>query len=442
MPREIVTVQVGQCGNQIGFEFWKRLCAEHGIGHDGILTDYAEEGLDRKDVFFYRADNSHFVPRAVLFDLEPRVIDNIKESEYKDFFNPENIYVGSNGNGAGNNWGVGFEQARSNREVAMDILTREAENSDSLEGFMLTHSISGGTGSGMGSFLLENLHDAFPKKLIQTYSVFPNMENASDVVVQAYNSIPTMRRLIQHADSVVVLDNAALNTIATDRLHLPNPSMSQVNSIVSTVMAASTATMRYPSYLNNDLVGLVSALVPQPRLHFLLTSYTPFTIDDTVTTVRRTSVGDVMRRLLQNKNLMVSVNTRAGRYVSVLDIIQGVVDPMEVHKSLQRIREQNMQRFIPWGPASIQVALSRTSPYLATTYKVSGLMMANHTSMGTLFAKLVHQFDKSYKRRAYLHNYTELDIFKDLSEFDESRTVVGDIIDEYRRAESVNYISE
>ncbi|KAK8798229.1 hypothetical protein WA588_003314 [Blastocystis sp. NMH] len=334
----------------------------------------------------------------------------------------------------------------------MDILTREAENSDSLEGFMLTHSISGGTGSGMGSFLLENLHDAFPKKLIQTYSVFPNMENASDVVVQAYNSIPTMRRLIQHADSVVVLDNAALNTIATDRLHLPNPSMSQVNSIVSTVMAASTATMRYPSYLNNDLVGLVSALVPQPRLHFLLTSYTPFTIDDTVraalqthlqvTTVRRTSVGDVMRRLLQNKNLMVSVNTRAGRYVSVLDIIQGVVDPMEVHKSLQRIREQNMQRFIPWGPASIQVALSRTSPYLATTYKVSGLMMANHTSMGTLFAKLVHQFDKSYKRRAYLHNYTELDIFKDLSEFDESRTVVGDIIDEYRRAESVNYISE
>lgn len=67
----------------------------------------------------------------------------------------------------------------------MDILTREAENSDSLEvgvllsnnkqGFMLMHSIAGGTGSGMGSFLLENLNDAFPKKLIQTYSVFPNL---------------------------------------------------------------------------------------------------------------------------------------------------------------------------------------------------------------------------------------------------------------------------
>lgn len=40
---------------------------------------------------------------------------------------------------------------------------------------MLMHSIAGGTGSGMGSFLLENLNDAFPKKLIQTYSVFPNL---------------------------------------------------------------------------------------------------------------------------------------------------------------------------------------------------------------------------------------------------------------------------
>lgn len=42
------------------------------------------------------------------------------------------------------------------------------------QGFVLSHSIAGGTGSGMGSYLLERLNDHFPKKLIQTYSVFPN----------------------------------------------------------------------------------------------------------------------------------------------------------------------------------------------------------------------------------------------------------------------------
>lgn len=61
---------------------------------------------------------------------------------------------------------------------------REVDGSDSLEGFILCHSIAGGTGSGLGSFILEKLNDRFPKKLIQTYSVFPNQEEISDVVVQ------------------------------------------------------------------------------------------------------------------------------------------------------------------------------------------------------------------------------------------------------------------
>jgi Tubulin/FtsZ family, GTPase domain len=45
MPREIITIQVGQCGNQIGMEFWKQLCLEHGIGKDGLLEDFATQVL-------------------------------------------------------------------------------------------------------------------------------------------------------------------------------------------------------------------------------------------------------------------------------------------------------------------------------------------------------------------------------------------------------------
>jgi tubulin gamma len=51
----------------------------------------------------------------------------------------------------------------------MEMLDREADGSDSLEGFVLCHSIAGGTGSGMGSFLLERLNEHFPKKLIQVH---------------------------------------------------------------------------------------------------------------------------------------------------------------------------------------------------------------------------------------------------------------------------------
>jgi hypothetical protein len=107
MPREIVTLQCGQCGNQIGSEFWKQLCREHGIAPNGMLEDYATQGDDRKDVFFYQADDDKYIPRSLLLDLEPRVVNQIQTSEHRHLFNPENIFVAPEGGGAGNNWASG-----------------------------------------------------------------------------------------------------------------------------------------------------------------------------------------------------------------------------------------------------------------------------------------------------------------------------------------------
>ncbi|XP_071454624.1 tubulin gamma-2 chain [Hetaerina americana] len=450
MPNEMITLQLGQCGNQIGFEFWKKLCAEHGINPEGILESFATEGTDRKDVFFYQADDEHYIPRAVLLDLEPRVIHSIMNSQYAKLYNPENIYISKSGGGAGNNWASGFSQGGKLSEEIFDIIDREADGSDSLEGFVLCHSIAGGTGSGMGSYLLERLTDHFPKKLIETYSVFPNQDEISDVVVQPYNSLLTLKRLTQSADCVVVLDNTALNRIASDRLHIQNPSFTQINTLVSTIMSVSTTTLRYPSYMNNDLIGLIAPLIPTPRLHFLMTGYTPLTNDQEAVSVRRTTVLDVMRRLLQPKNMMVSAaHERSAQdrniqhcYISILNIIQGDIEPTQVHKSLQRIRERKLAQFIPWGPASIQVALSRKSPYIQSAHRVSGLMLANHTNISSLFERALQQFDKLRKREAFLEQFRKENVFEDsLDELDDSRDVVQELVDEYQAATRADYLS-
>ena len=448
MPREIITLQCGQCGNQIGSEFWKKLCLEHGIAPDGVLEEYAadESAGDRKDVFFYQADDDKYVPRALLLDLEPRVVQSLQVSDYRSLFNPENIFVSEEGGGAGNNWASGYSQGESVSEVILDMIDREADGSDSLEGFTLLHSIAGGTGSGMGSYLLEAINDRYSKKLVQTYSVFPNMgESSSDVVVQPYNSMLTLKRLTLNADAVVVLDNTALHRIAVDNLHIQNPTFAQTNSLVSTVMAASTATLRYPGYMNNDLIGLVASLIPTPRCHFLATAYTPVTAERAVSTVRKTSVLDVMRRLLQTKNIMVSFPTRSrtgeeSKYISILNIIQGDIDPTQVHKSLQRIRERKLASFIDWGPASIQVALSRKSPYVPTAHKVSGMMLANHTGIHRLFARTMGQYDKLRKKKAFLDVYQKYQMFDTLDEFDDAREVVEGLIEEYKACESPDYV--
>ena len=89
-----------------------------------------------------------------------------------------------------------------------------------------------------------------------------------------------------------------------------------------------------------------------------------------------------MRRLLHPTNLMVSTSTKKnGKYMNILDIIQGEVDASELHKSLQRVRERKPAHFIEWGPASIQVALSKKSPYVESSHRVSGLMIANNTGI-------------------------------------------------------------
>lgn len=124
MPREIITLQLGQCGNQIGSEFWKQLCAEHGISPDGTLQEFAHNGDDRKDVFFYQADDDHFIPRNMMIDLEPRVINGIQSSAYRDLYNPENFYIGGDGGGAGNNWASGYRQGAGALNLTLTLTIR------------------------------------------------------------------------------------------------------------------------------------------------------------------------------------------------------------------------------------------------------------------------------------------------------------------------------
>jgi tubulin beta len=93
------------------------------------------------------------VPRAVLVDLEPGVMDSVRSDTMGRLFNPSNFIFGQNG--AGNNWAKGFyTEGAEIIDEAMDVVRKEAEGCDMLQGFQLAHSLGGGTGSGLGTLLL------------------------------------------------------------------------------------------------------------------------------------------------------------------------------------------------------------------------------------------------------------------------------------------------
>ncbi|CAI9288896.1 unnamed protein product [Lactuca saligna] len=132
--REILHIQGGQCGNQIGAKFWEVVCAEHGIDSTGRYSGDQDLQLERVNVYYNEASCGRFVPRAILMDLEPGTMDSVRSGPYGQIFRPDNFVFGQSG--AGNNWAKGhYTEGAELIDSVLDVVRKEAENCDCLQGF-------------------------------------------------------------------------------------------------------------------------------------------------------------------------------------------------------------------------------------------------------------------------------------------------------------------
>ncbi|PQK09678.1 hypothetical protein BB8028_0002g00020 [Beauveria bassiana] len=272
MP-EIVQIQVGQCGNQIGTAFWQTILGEHGIDNDGIYHGDNEERIARANVYFHENAGRKYVPRVVLVDLEPGTMDAVRASPLAKLFRPDNFVFGQSS--AANNWAKGhYTEGAELVDDAVDVIRREAEQCDCLQGFQLTHSLGGGTGSGMGTLLLAKIREEFPDRMMATFSVLPSSET-SDTVVEPYNTTLSIHQLVENSDATFCIDNQALDNICKRSLKLANPTNNDLNHLISHVMSGISTSLRFPGQLNSDIRKMCVNLVPFPRLHFFLVGFAP-----------------------------------------------------------------------------------------------------------------------------------------------------------------------
>ena len=123
-----------------------------------------------------------YVPRAVLVDLEPGTMDSVRSGPFGQIFRPDNFVFGQSG--AGNNWAKGhYTEGAELVDSVLDVVRKEAESCDCLQGFQLTHSLGGGTGSGMGTLLISKIREEYPDRIMNTFSVVPSPK-VSDTVVE------------------------------------------------------------------------------------------------------------------------------------------------------------------------------------------------------------------------------------------------------------------
>ena len=105
------------------------------------------------------------------------------------------------------------------------------------------------------------------------FSVLPgsaSSESTSDVVVEPYNTLFSMKSLIESSHMAIPIENKSLYRICSQNLGVKSPSFADVNYLISQSISHATASMRYPGVANNsDIRKLCTNLIPFPRLHFI-----------------------------------------------------------------------------------------------------------------------------------------------------------------------------
>jgi len=422
--REIVHIQAGQCGNQIGTKFWEVICGEHGVNASGKYEGKSDLQLERINVYFSEAAG-RYVPRAVLMDLEPGTMDACRSSAYGKIFRPGNFVFGQSG--AGNNWAKGhYTEGAELIDSVLDVVRKEAEACDCLQGFQITHSLGGGTGSGMGTLLISKIREEYPDRIMCTYSVFPSPK-VSDTVVEPYNATLSVHQLVENADEVMVIDNEALYDICFRTLKLSNPSYGDLNHLVSVAMSGTTCCLRFPGQLNSDLRKLAVNLIPFPRLHFFMIGIAPLTSRGSQQ-YQALTVPELTQQMFDAKNMMCASDPRNGRYLTAAAMFRGKIPTKQVDDQMLSVQSKQAGYFVEWIPNNIKSSVCDIAPQGLT---MAATFIGNSTSIQEMFKRVSDQFTLMFRRKAFLHWYTGEGM--DEMGFTEAESNMNDLVAEYQQ---------
>lgn len=419
--REVIMIHVGQAGLQVGADYWKLLCEEHGIDHQGNV----KEKLGNPDVFFMRASGGKLVPRAVLVDLEPKTLREKTEIELPKFFDPKNIISGKYG--GANNFAKGYlGEGRDMVDSVMDAVRKEVDKTNSLQGFIMTHSIGGGTGAGLGALILEKIKEEYPKKILMTTSIFPS-PLMSDAVVEPYNAILAMDALIEYADESIVMDNHALYQIVTKNMGIKSPTYADINLVISEAMSDLTASLRFKGSLNTDMKEFLVNLVPYPRSHFLMASFAPMATGED-RQYSKITTNDLAHALFDDQYMMAAIDVTKGTFLSCSLMFRGDNTAKEINTSLLEIKSKiKFSSFIPTG---IKYGMTDVAP---AGLARSGSALINHTGVAEIMNRILAQFNLMFDKGAFLQWYEAEGMKKE--DFEKARDNVAKLSAEYKRDE-------
>lgn len=274
-PPAIITIQLGQCGNQVGFELLQSIY-RHGKSRGDSLT------IPPLLTPFFRLSDSgtECFARALAIDTEPKVIANIAQICLKLPWTYSRDNTLSLKAGSANNWAFGYyRHGKMVFDKVHRSIRREMEQcGDNFGGFLIISSLAGGTGSGVGAYFTERLRKEYPESLIVNQVVFPFV--SGEVIIQNYNVVLSLARIYNASNAIICLENDQLERICAEKLKISSASFSDLNKVIATMllpifMPGKCLDDKDSISARNPISELVSKLCANPRFKLLTIKYTP-----------------------------------------------------------------------------------------------------------------------------------------------------------------------
>lgn len=272
----MLTIQFGQCGNQLGYDLLSKVSADLKSPNTGVSCgvnyEYTENTVEKW--FDGIAEDDRCFARAILVDTEEKVVNKIrKETNTSWLYRSSNIVCKcSDGGGSANNWAYGYcVNSKRLSNAVLNVTRRQIEKLDCFQGFLLLLSAAGGTGSGVGSRIVELLREEYVTKTIVATIVLPF--TFGEVCVQNYNTILTLAKFCDKADLSILFENEKIHATCTNLLQNSNTALHDMNDIIAENLLAVFQPTSDARYNANSLVSSVAA---HPNFKFTTIKSTPY----------------------------------------------------------------------------------------------------------------------------------------------------------------------
>ncbi|XP_059163168.1 tubulin delta chain-like [Physella acuta] len=421
----VITLQLGQCGNQVGEQTFSTLTDDIFAKATGVSAkenrDYVETSLE---TFFTQSergrDGTPSTPtaRAVLVDMESKAISqSIQRARRNGKWRYSQKQSYCQQRGSGNNWAYGYcIHGPKSKENIMNLVRREVEKCDRLGGFVSFLSLAGGTGSGVGAYVTQSLRDEFPHSFILNQVVWPY--STGEIIVQNYNAVLTLSHLYDTADALVVMENDSLHKICSQLLNIKNISFGNINKVIAHKLTSVLQPSFFPQAAGGarcDLGLLLEQLVPHPQ-HKLLTvknipqmsdvarEFSVYHWPGLMKSLRQMLIADAPMEEGINWEVKPASRTASGhtcfnRSLSSMLVLRG-----QEASSTDASMFSDPNIYTSWVPEDLMSCVNR-QPRMFCDYEKSAALVSNSCASVKPLNLVMDRAWNMFSSRAYVHQY-------------------------------------